>query len=447
MYLPNTILIVDDEDPLRASLVKTLRKEGYEVLEAPDGETALELIRREPVSVVLTDLKMPGMDGVQLLKAIKAISPEVEVILMTAYGTIETAVEAMREGAYDYIEKPLRRAEVLKTVANAMERQVLLMENRYLHQQLQDARGVKRIIGQSEPMRRVMEIVQQVAPSSATVLIEGESGTGKEVIANAIHYSSPRRDKPFIKVSCAALPETLLESELFGYERGAFTGAEKRKPGRFELADGGTLFLDEIGLMPLHLQVKLLRVLQEHEFERLGGTQTIKVDVRLIAATNVDLAEAVRNGLFREDLFYRLNVINIKLPPLRERKEDIPLLVDHFIRLYSEKNSKPLRGISKHAMAALIRYNWPGNVRELENVIERAVVLSKDEVIDEGDLPRHIVEQEEEPRTITIPIGTTMDEVERIVIEETLKHTKGNKMLAAKLLGISYRTIYRKLNG
>jgi len=446
MHLPNTVLIVDDEAPLRTSLTKILKKAGYEVMEAPSGEEALEIVRREPVSVVLTDLKMPGMDGVQLLRAIKAISPEAEVILMTAYGTIETAVEAMKEGAYDYIEKPLRRAKVLKTVANAMEKQVLLMENRYLHQQLEDARNVKRIIGQSEPMRRVMEIVHQVAPTSATVLIEGESGTGKEVIANAIHYLSDRKDKPFIKVSCAALPETLLESELFGHERGAFTGADRRKPGRFELADKGTLFLDEIGLMPLHLQVKLLRVLQEHEFERLGGTETIKVNVRLIAATNVNLAEAVRNGSFREDLYYRLNVINIKLPPLRERKEDIPLLVDHFIRIYSEKNSKPLRGISKGAMSALMRYEWPGNVRELENVIERAVVLSRDEVIDEGDLPEYIVEGKEEPRLITIPIGTPMDEVERIVISETLKHTKGDKMLAARLLGISYRTIYRKLN-
>lgn len=441
-----TILVVDDHKETAESLLKTLQKEGYTVLVSESGEAALEVIRKQSVQAIVTDLKMSGMSGIDLLRACKAITPEIEVILISGFGTIEVAVEAMKEGAYDFITKPFRKIMLTKTVRKALEKQSLAAENRYLKEQLKDLKKGKRVIGTSVTMRRVMDIVYQVASSSATVLIQGESGTGKEVIANAIHYYSPRADKPFVKVSCAALPETLLEAELFGHERGAFTGAIARREGRFEVANGGTLFLDEIGEMSMATQVKLLRVLQEGEFERLGSSKTLKVDVRLIAATNIDLLRAIKERKFREDLYYRLNVITINLPPLRDRKEDIPLLAEHFLNIYREKNSKTIKGISKEAMDMLLAYSWPGNVRELENTLERAVVLARGDLITVEELPETIKGESQNKNYLIIPLGTPLEEIELRVIDETLKQVKGDKNLAARLLGIASRTIYRKLD-
>ncbi len=441
-----TILVVDDDALIRQSVKRILEKEKYDVITAEDGEPALEIIRQKPVDLILTDLKMRKMDGMQLLKAAKMLAPEIDVIMMTAHGEVDTAVEAMREGAYHFIQKPLKRAEILLNIARALEKQALVLEVRSFREQLEAEHHFSNIIGQSSVIRELITKVQQVAPSTANVLILGESGTGKEVFANALHAASPRKNKPMVKVSCAALPETLLESELFGYEKGAFTDAKTRKPGRFELADGGTLFLDEIGEMPKPQQVKLLRVLQEGEFERLGGTKTICVDVRLIAATSKNLVEEVEAGNFREDLFYRLNVITLEIPPLRERRADIPLLVDRFLKKYSEKNEKLIRGISREALNALEVYDWRGNVRELESVIEQAIVLTQADSIGLADLPASIQPREiSREKSITLPLGTPMEEVERRVICETLKMTSGDKELAAKLLGISSRTIYRKL--
>ena len=446
MLEPKSILVVDDDAPIRESLMRILKREEYEVITAAEGEAALEVLRQRQVNLILTDLKMPKMDGLQLLKAAKMLSPEIEVIVMTAFGEVDTAVEAMRKGAYHFLQKPLKRPEILLTIARALEKQALVMENRSFREQLEVEHHFSNIIGKSPIMRALITKVQQVAPSTANILIIGESGTGKEIFANALHAASPRRSKPMIKVNCAALPDTLLESELFGYERGAFTGAAGRKPGRFELADGGTLFLDEIGDMPKHLQVKLLRVLQEGEFERLGGTRTIRVDIRLIAATNRDLMEEVKAGNFREDLFYRLNVITLRLPLLKQRREDIPLLVDCFLKKYSEKNEKLIRGMSREALDALEGYDWPGNVRELENAIEQAVVLAQSDIIGLADLPLSIQPRETaNPSSIVVPLGIPMKEIEQRVISETLKITDGDKELAAKLLGISSRTIYRKL--
>lgn len=447
--MEKNILVVDDEKSVRDSLRKTLEREEYNVFLAESGQGALEILRSHSLNLMLTDLRMDDMDGVQLLKAAKNLSPEVEVILMTAYGSVEVAVEAMKLGAYDFIEKPLKRASVLKVLAKALEKQGLWLENRYLRQQLQEAHKFENIIGSSHQMKPVLDMVAQIAPTSATVLISGESGTGKEVIANAIHYASLRQEKPLVKVSCAALPETLLESELFGYEKGAFTGADARKLGRFELADGGSIFLDEISELSPAMQVKLLRVLQESEFERLGGTKTIKVDVRIIVATNLELSKLVADGKFRDDLYYRLNVISINLPALRDRKEDIPLLVDHFLKKYQQKNQKPIRGISQNAMELLMNYDWPGNVRELENAVERAVVMAKKDVIQVEDLPPYLQSQSnlpQKPDHITISIGMTLEEIELMCIKEALGRADGDKELAAKLLGISSRTIYRKLN-
>jgi len=440
------VLVVDDEAHIRESLEKILVKEGLEVAQAATGQEALEVLRERSISVAVCDLRMPLMDGVQFLKAARAMRPETEIILMTGYGTVQTAVEAMRLGAYDFIEKPFKRLELIKSVQKAIERQNLLFENRRLREELEgDGAGPRNVIGASRAMRQVIELVNQVAESTATILIEGESGTGKEVIANAIHYRSARKDRPFVKVSCAALPETLLEAELFGYEKGAFTGAAGRKSGRFELADTGTLFMDEVGEIPPSMQVKLLRVLQEGEFERLGGTRTLKVDVRLVAATNRSLSELVKRGQFREDLYYRLNVITVVIPPLRDRPEDIPLLVDHFVRRYAQRNNRSIAGVTKEAMDRLMDYSWPGNVREVENTIERAIVLTREPMIGVESLPPTIRTSSRVPTQVVIPIGTKMRDVQQRMITETLKHTNGNRELAAKLMGIASRTIYRKL--
>ncbi len=439
------ILVVDDEESILQSLTRIFKREGHEVLTAGEGKAALDLLRKEPFNVLVTDLVMPGMDGSDLLKAARAISPETEVIMMTAYGTVENAVAAMKEGAYDFVTKPLKRAHIVGVVRRALEKQSLVVENRSLKAQLEATRR-RTIVGNSLSWRRMMEVVTQAAPSSATVLIEGESGTGKELLAKAIHERSLRAKASFVPVNCSAIPESILEAELFGYERGAFTGAVSNREGRFALAHKGTLFLDEVGELSPQVQVKLLRVLQEGEIEKLGG-KTVKVDIRLVAATNKDLAQEVREGRFREDLFYRLNVIAVKVPPLRDRMDDVPLLADFFLHRYADKNGKPVAGFTRAAMDRLVDHGWPGNVRELENVAERAVVLTKGQVIDVEDLPDTLTGGGDGPgaRAISVSIGTPLEEVERRLIFETLKYTKGDKRVASQLLGIATRTIYRRL--
>jgi DNA-binding NtrC family response regulator len=403
-------------------------------------------VRSHRVHVVLTDLMMPGTTGLELLRAIRQVAPDVEVVLMTAYGSVETAVSAMRDGAYDFVEKPLKRVSIVKSVRKAAEKQKLVAENQSLRDEIKRL-ARREIVGSSPALRRVIDVATQAAPSQATVLVLGESGTGKELLARYIHERSARARGPFIAVNCAAIPETILESELFGHEKGAFTGATGRKDGRFAKASGGTLFLDEIGELSWSVQVKLLRVLQEGEYEPLGGN-THRADVRIVAATNRDLLAEVSAGRFREDLFYRLNVIAITAPPLRARREDIPLLVDHFLGLYCAKNGRPRLHPTRGALDRLAEYAWPGNVRELENVIERAVVLSRDETFGEGDLPDHVATSAPSaPTQLAFEVGTPLDEIELRVIRDTLRHTRGDKSVAAQLLGISTRTIYRKLDG
>ena len=445
---PPTVLVVDDDLANLESVSRIVQREGLQALSATNGKEALELLRRPEVSVMVTDLMMPGMDGQELLKAARAVRPDVEVVLMTAYGTVETAVASMKEGAYDFITKPLKRHSLVKVVNKALEKQALLAENRDLMARLADlgAPGGRSLVGQSPAFRALMDMLRQAAPSSATVLLVGQSGTGKELAARAIHEFSTRAKGPFVAVNCAALPETILEAELFGVEKGAFTGAVARREGRFERAGGGTLFLDEVGEITPSAQVKLLRVLQEGEIERLGGSQTLPVDVRVVAATIKDLRKEVAEGRFREDLFYRLNVVEIRIPSLASRREDIPLLANHFLRHYAAKNAKPVRGLSSEALQIIENYAWPGNVRELEHAIERAVVLTRGEVIEVADLPDTVRQGPiGSAGQLVIPIGTPMDEIERRVIHETLRHAKGDKTLAAQLLGIAARTIYRKL--
>jgi two-component system response regulator HydG len=446
MSSDRTLLVADDDPGLRESLERTLSREGYRVLLASDGQAALERLQAGGVDLIVTDLKMPGLTGLELLRAAKAIAPDVDVILLTAFGTVEEAVKAMKDGAYDFLTKPFRREQLLKLIDKALERRDLIEKNKALQQRLDDLLRQGAIIGGSPAFRRMMTLVEQVASSSATVLIQGESGTGKELVARAIHERSARAAKPFVAVNCAALPETLLESELFGYERGAFTGAAGRKEGRFELADGGTLFLDEVADLSSVTQPKILRVLQEGEFERLGGTRSIRVDVRLVAASNQDLSQMVKEKRFREDLFYRLNVITIHVPPLRERREDIPVLAQHFLRVYAAKNNRKLEGLTDDALRRLEAYAWPGNVRELENVIERGVVLARGSQVDVADLPPEIAGATPLPEgVLTVRIGTPLAEVTQRLLDETLRVTKGNKTLTAKLLGIDVRTVARKL--
>ncbi len=441
-----TVLIVDDEPSNVESLEKIFQREGMRVLSAPDARRALDLIRTHRVHVLLTDLMMPGTTGLELLRAVKQIAPDVEVVLMTAFGSVEAAVSAMRDGAYDFVEKPLKRVAIVKSVRKAAERQKLVAENRSLKDEIKRL-ARREIVGSSLALRRVIDVATQAAPSQATVLVLGESGTGKELIARYIHEHSARARGPFVAVNCAAIPEPILESELFGHEKGAFTGATGRREGRFAKAVGGTLLLDEIGELSPSVQVKLLRVLQEGEYEPLGGN-TQRADVRIVAATNRDLLAEVAAGRFREDLFYRLNVIAITAPPLRARREDIPLLVDHFLGLYCAKNVRARLHPTRGALDRLMGYAWPGNVRELENVIERAVVLSRGDVLGEDDLPDAITTaSRSEPTQLAFEIGTPLEEIELRVIRETLRHTKGDKSLAAQLLGISTRTIYRKLDG
>jgi len=439
------ILVAEDDAGMRESLSRALRREGFEVLQAEDGAAALEALRRHPADLLIADLRMPGLDGLELLRAAKLVAPETEVIVISGHGTIEEAVDAMKEGAYDFLTKPFDRAPLIRAVRQALERRALILENRSLQRRLDELAGAGEIIGVSPALREALALVRRVAPTSATVLIQGESGTGKELVAHALHDLSPRRGKPFVRVNCAALPETLLESELFGYEKGAFTGALGRKEGRFQRADGGTLLLDEVGdLLPV-TQAKLLRVLQEGEFEPLGATRTLRVDVRVLAATNQDLGQLVRDKRFREDLYYRLQVITIVVPPLRERREDVPLLAQHFLRRFAAKNHREVDGFTEAALGRLLDYPWPGNVRELEHAVERAVILARGGLLDVGDFPDAITAAEPRARVVPIPIGMPLEEVEQRLIEETLRQTKGDKELAAKLLGIGSRTIYRKL--
>jgi two-component system NtrC family response regulator len=445
-----TILIVDDERNYLVVLEALLSPEGYEIVTADSGQEALHLFRDSDIDLVITDMKMPGMSGMELLEACKGINADVPVIMMTAFGTIEMAVEAMKKHAFHYITKPFQNEQLKLTIKKALDNYRLVKENKLLSQALSERYKYGNIIGKSKPMLKVYDMIEKVAPSRASVLITGPSGTGKELIAKAIHYGSPRKDRPFVSINCGALAETLLESELFGHERGAFTGAVAMKKGRFELADGGTLFLDEVGEMPAALQVKLLRVLQEMEFERVGGTKTIKVDVRVLSASNRNMREDVSEGHFREDLFYRLNVIHIDVPPLRERLDDIPLLVRHFISKYKEDTGKDRVALNPEVWKRLYQYNWPGNVRQLENVIERAVVLSNGETITLQDLPEDLRRAEAEfdvDRLVpaNVPLQVALEKIEEALIRRALGTCNNVQAHAADMLGITKSNIQYKM--
>ncbi|MCL1818481.1 MAG: sigma-54 dependent transcriptional regulator [Spirochaetaceae bacterium] len=438
------ILIVDDETNIREGLGQSLEMDGYAVFLAAGGQEALRVFGEVEIDLVITDLKMPQLSGEELLRRIVADEPTIPVIVLTGHGSIETAVGAMRDGAYDFITKPVNLDHLSIVVRRALASRNMTLQYRELQSQLEKKRGFANIIGTSPRLARAFAVAEQVAASRAAVLLTGESGTGKELFANAIHNLSNRRDKAFVKVHCAALAESLLESELFGHEKGSFTGALSRKRGRFELAHLGTIFLDEIGEINPVVQVKILRVLQEKKFERVGGEETLEVDARVIAATNRDLKKEIAEGRFRDDLFYRLNVVNIHLPPLRECKEDIPLLVAAFLKEFSIENKKNIEGIEPKALSALYTYSWPGNIRELRNCIESALVLCKDRVIGVDDLPPSVGGSAEE-NSVRIALGTSMADAEKQIILGTLGHVRGNKSRAADVLDISRKTLHRKL--
>lgn len=442
------ILIVDDEPDMLELMEDWFHTNGYETLTAQNGLEALETIREQEPNIIVSDLLMPKMSGMELLEVVNNEFPDISVIMVTAHGTVETAVEAMKKGAKDYILKPLHLDEILSKVETISQLNSLIRENRYLRDQLGEKFRFDKIIGKTQKMLELFELVKDIAPTTSTALIRGENGTGKELIANAIHFNSDRSKKPFIKVNCGVLADSLLESELFGHVKGAFTGAIKDKRGRFELADSGTIFLDEIGDVTPRMQIKLLRVLQEKEFEKVGGTETLKVDVRIIAATNRDLEEAMEKGEFRQDLYYRLNVIPIEVPPLRERRDDIPILVKHFIEKFNKEFGKSIQNIDDLAMESLISYRWPGNIRELENLIERAIVLSKSKVLTLKDFPGHIVSIETFPSVSINPEDTLtdmVDEFEKTIIIKALKTNNNNKLRTAEKLGIHRSTFMSKL--
>jgi two-component system response regulator HydG len=441
------ILVVDDERSHRRMIEAVLSAEGYEIMQADNGQAAIEAVEDKFYDLIIMDIRMPKLDGIDALKKLKTISPGIPIIIMTAYASVGTAVDALKSGASDYLTKPLDIEELKLLVAKTLRIHQLEKENIYLKERLDDRFDFSSIIGQSPAMKRLFETMALVAPSEATALIVGESGTGKELIANAIHQNSPRKDRPFIKVNCAALPETLLESELFGHEKGAFTGALARKQGRFQLADQSSIFLDEIAEMSPATQAKILRVLQERDFEPVGSTQTIKVDTRVIAATNKNLEEEIAAGHFRDDLYYRLNVVTLTVPPLRDRREDIPYLADFFLKQYAEKNRRLIKGFTPRAIDLLMRYEWPGNVRELENIIERGVIMSRGEVITPLEFPNDLQKLDDELKDshISLTPGRSLKEVEKAMILRTLEETGGNRTHAAKILGISRRTLQLKL--
>ncbi len=441
------ILVVDDDASHRTMLKAVLSVEGYEIQEADDGDTACNLVERNFFDLVLMDLRMKRMDGDAAQKKMARISPDTPVVIMTAFGSVRSAVEALKSGAENYLTKPIDVDELKILVDKTLRQNQLSVENRNLKERLGRAFDLGNIIGNSPSMRELIETLTLVAPSEATVLIQGESGTGKELVANAIHHNSPRKNMPFVKVNCAALPETLLENELFGHEKGAFTGATGPKRGRFQMADSGTLFLDEIAEMTPATQAKILRVLQEREFEPVGGTRTIRVDTRIISATNRNLEDEITSSRFREDLYYRLNVVTITVPPLRDRSPDIPLLAKHFLDRYAAKNHRTFKGFTPPAMDLLIRYPWPGNVRELENVIERAVIMARGEQIGPDNFPSTIVNHESEPsgRSSVLSSGRSLKDVEKEMILKTLEDMGGNRTQTAKILGISRRTLQLKL--
>ncbi len=445
------ILVVEDDEVHRGMLKTMLRSWGYTVSEAADGDEAAPLARQQPFDAVLSDVRMARMDGIHALKELLEYNPALPIILMTAFSSVETAVEALRLGAYDYLIKPLDFDLLRETLEQCIERSSHSIENRELRRQLSESEDAGEIVGRSPALKTMLSFIKTVAPTEATVLITGESGTGKELVARALHKASPRAQKPLVTVNCAALAENLLESELFGHEKGSFTGAERRREGRFAQADGGTIFLDEIGEMPLALQAKLLRALQQGEIQRVGSDAPITVDVRVLAATNRDLRKEVTAKRFREDLYFRLNVISIEVPSLRQRLEDIPLLAAHFLQIFAERNHKQVKGFSPKALDALLRYSWPGNVRELENVVERAVILCQGDLIDLASLPGNVAqsqgkglatENSEECLDLT---GLSLDEVERRAIEDTLRQTGDNKSEAARRLGITRATLHNKL--
>jgi DNA-binding NtrC family response regulator len=440
------ILVVDDEALIRDFLSEALNRAGYAADLASTGEEALEKIREREYDVVLTDVRMPNMDGMELLKNVKAYLPDAEVVIMTAYATHENAFEAGKLGAIDYIRKPFGPGEIEAKVKRALENGRLRLENRRLREELGRHYGFENIVGRSTKLKEVFDLVQAVSDTRATVMITGEQGTGKELIAKAIHYNSSRREATFIRINCAALPEGLVESELFGHEKGSFTGAIRRSRGRFELADRGTLLLDEISEISLHLQGKLLRVLQEREFERVGSGIPIQVDVRIIATSNRNLKKWIEEGKFREDLFYRLNVVPIHLPPLRERKEDIPALAQHFLKKYNVENDRHIESISQSAYDLFMEYSWPGNVRELENYVERAVVTAKGKILTPRDFPRELTFGSIRMPAEDIEVGSSIHEAERKLILKTLRAQGGNRTKAAEVLGISARTLRNKLH-
>jgi two-component system response regulator HydG len=452
MKIESTILVVDDDSAHRTMLRTLIGGWGYAVTEADDGSTAVEKIKETAFDLVLMDVRMVKVSGLEALETIKALNPSIPVIIMTAFSSVETAVKALKQGAHDYLTKPLDFDKLRLTIDRAMEHTRLKEENRLLRETLGQQFDSQNIIGKSSAMLKLLETVSQVAPSEATVLISGDSGTGKELIAGAIHFNSLRKNGPFVKINCAAITETLLESELFGHEKGAFTGADRRKEGRFSQAHGGTLLLDEVSEMSLMMQVKLLRALQEREFNRVGGETTIQIDVRVIAATNKDLKDQINEGAFREDLYYRLNVVELKVPPLSERKEDIPLLARHFLEAFAAKNRKEIKGFTPKAMDNLIHYSWPGNVRELMNAVERAVVLARSSYLDESDFPfmrDFFAENNEEdsisPEPHILQGEAPLEEIEKAAILKTLDAANGNKSEAARRLGITRKTLHKKL--
>src|SRR5438874_3974053 len=445
--MASSILVVDDARSTLRALEAILRREGYTVLSAASGEEALTHIEKHDVDLLLCDVKMPKMDGLTVLRQVKTHDPGIAAVMMSGHGDINTAVVAMKEGAFDYLIKPVSKDDLLKTVQKALSVRSLIVENLLLKRQVRDQFARAQVIGSSPAWQRVCRMVEQIAPSQATILLTGESSTGKELIAGLLHRLNPRAERPFIVLNAAAMPATLLEAELFGYEKGAFTGALQRKPGHFELADGGTLFLDEIGDMPFEVQAKLLRVLQDGTFKRLGGLQTLRVNVRVIAATNKELSKEVASERFRQDLYYRLNVITIHVPPLRERLQDVPLLAAHFLQKYARENHKAIVAMQQEAIEHLMGYDWPGNVRELENVIERAVVLAKGSTITLADL--YLEEQQEKAPLNTneyfmLPVKSTWAQIEREAIIQALRHTDGNREATARLLNIGPATLYRK---